>query len=172
MPLIKGFSVMGVRAGEYGRQFPDKGRENAEAVWRMADRGRDRRKVAINAELPAACMRRAAAAALARGVRPEGYDLERPTLAHDDWLRTSAVQRQGEEEPAAVDPPRSPYRDRSGRPTGGERARGKFVQPLAPGAFAQAFGLMLTAPAPSLIHRPSLAEALRPSRPIIIGATS
>jgi NADPH2:quinone reductase len=37
MPLIKGFSVMGVRAGEYGRQFPEKGRENAEAVWRMAD---------------------------------------------------------------------------------------------------------------------------------------
>ncbi len=24
MPLIKGFSVMGVRAGEYGRQFPEK----------------------------------------------------------------------------------------------------------------------------------------------------
>src|SRR5438128_2228072 len=30
MPLIKGFSVMGVRAGEYGRQFPEKGRENAQ----------------------------------------------------------------------------------------------------------------------------------------------
>jgi NADPH2:quinone reductase len=28
MPLIKGFSVVGVRAGEYGRQFPAKGREN------------------------------------------------------------------------------------------------------------------------------------------------
>jgi len=39
MPLIKGFSVMGVRAGEYGRQFPEKGRENARAVWRMADEG-------------------------------------------------------------------------------------------------------------------------------------
>lgn len=39
MPLIKGFSVMGVRAGEYGRQFPEKGRENAETVWRMADEG-------------------------------------------------------------------------------------------------------------------------------------
>ena len=25
MPLIKGFSVMGVRAGEYGRQFPERG---------------------------------------------------------------------------------------------------------------------------------------------------
>jgi NADPH:quinone reductase len=34
--LIKGFSVMGVRAGEYGRQFPEKGRENIAAVWNMA----------------------------------------------------------------------------------------------------------------------------------------
>ena len=32
MPLIKGFSVVGVRAGEYGRQFPDRGRENLKAV--------------------------------------------------------------------------------------------------------------------------------------------
>ncbi|MBO9711096.1 MAG: NADPH:quinone oxidoreductase family protein [Caulobacter sp.] len=39
MPLIKGFSVMGVRAGEYGRQFPEKGRENADAIWKMADQG-------------------------------------------------------------------------------------------------------------------------------------
>ena len=31
--LIKGFSVHGVRAGEYGRQFPEKGRENNEAIW-------------------------------------------------------------------------------------------------------------------------------------------
>lgn len=50
MPLIKGFSVMGVRAGEYGRQFPDKGRENAEAIWRMADEGVIRPHV--HAELP------------------------------------------------------------------------------------------------------------------------
>jgi NADPH2:quinone reductase len=28
IPLIKGFSVMGMRAGEYGRKFPEKGREN------------------------------------------------------------------------------------------------------------------------------------------------
>lgn len=34
--LIKGFSVMGVRAGEYGRQFPEKGRENTQAIWDMA----------------------------------------------------------------------------------------------------------------------------------------
>jgi len=39
MPLIKGFSVVGVRAGEYGRQFPERGAENAEAIWRMADAG-------------------------------------------------------------------------------------------------------------------------------------
>jgi NADPH2:quinone reductase len=39
MPLIKGFSVMGVRAGEYGRKFPERGRENAEAVWKLADEG-------------------------------------------------------------------------------------------------------------------------------------
>jgi NADPH2:quinone reductase len=50
MPLIKGFSLMGVRAGEYGRRFPDKGRENAEAVWRMADEGVIRPHV--HAELP------------------------------------------------------------------------------------------------------------------------
>lgn len=50
MPLIKGFSVMGVRAGEYGRQFPDRGRENAEAVWTLADEGVIRPRV--HAELP------------------------------------------------------------------------------------------------------------------------
>jgi NADPH2:quinone reductase len=32
IPLIKGFSVVGVRAGEYGRRFPKKGRENIEAI--------------------------------------------------------------------------------------------------------------------------------------------
>jgi NADPH2:quinone reductase len=50
MPLIKGFSVMGVRAGEYGRRFPDKGRENGEAVWRMADEGTI--KPHVHAQLP------------------------------------------------------------------------------------------------------------------------
>lgn len=39
MPLIKGFSVVGVRAGEYGRQFPERGIENADAIWKMADAG-------------------------------------------------------------------------------------------------------------------------------------
>ena len=37
--LIKAFSVMGVRAGEYGRQFPQKGRENNAAIWKMAEDG-------------------------------------------------------------------------------------------------------------------------------------
>lgn len=32
MPLIKGFSVVGVRAGEYGRKSPAKGRENIAAI--------------------------------------------------------------------------------------------------------------------------------------------
>jgi NADPH2:quinone reductase len=50
MPLIKGFSVMGVRAGEYGRRFPDKGRENGEAVWKMADEGII--KPHVHAQLP------------------------------------------------------------------------------------------------------------------------
>ena len=39
MALIKGFSVMGVRAGEYGRQFPEKGRENLAAIWALAEAG-------------------------------------------------------------------------------------------------------------------------------------
>jgi NADPH2:quinone reductase len=50
MPLIKGFSVMGVRAGEYGRQFPDKGRENARAVADLAASGKI--KPRVHAELP------------------------------------------------------------------------------------------------------------------------
>ena len=45
MPLIKGFSVVGVRAGEYGRQFPQRGRENQEAIWRLAAEGRIRPRV-------------------------------------------------------------------------------------------------------------------------------
>ncbi|HEY2708963.1 MAG TPA: NADPH:quinone oxidoreductase family protein [Caulobacteraceae bacterium] len=40
MPLIKGFSVMGVRAGEYGRQFPERGRENSAAIWKLAAEGK------------------------------------------------------------------------------------------------------------------------------------
>ena len=57
MPLIKGFSVMGVRAGEYGRQFPDKGRENLAAVWDLAGAGK--LKPRVHAELPLAAWREA-----------------------------------------------------------------------------------------------------------------
>ena len=39
IPLIKGFSLMGVRAGEYGRRFPERGRENLEAIDRLAEEG-------------------------------------------------------------------------------------------------------------------------------------
>lgn len=45
MPLIKGFSVMGVRAGEFGRQFPAFGRENQAAIWALAEAGKVRPRV-------------------------------------------------------------------------------------------------------------------------------
>jgi len=48
--LIKGFSVIGVRAGEFGRQFPQKGRENHEAIWKLAEEGKVRPRV--DAEYP------------------------------------------------------------------------------------------------------------------------
>jgi len=40
IPLIKGFSVIGMRAGEYGRRFPEKGRENIAALDRMLAEGK------------------------------------------------------------------------------------------------------------------------------------
>lgn len=39
MPLIKGFSVVGVRAGEYGRRFPERGVENLNMIWQWAEEG-------------------------------------------------------------------------------------------------------------------------------------
>ena len=36
IPLIKGFSVVGVRAGEYGRRDPAAGRAASDAVWHLA----------------------------------------------------------------------------------------------------------------------------------------
>jgi NADPH2:quinone reductase len=42
MPLIKGFSVVGVRAGEYGRQFPERGAENIRMIDGWAAAGRIR----------------------------------------------------------------------------------------------------------------------------------
>jgi NADPH2:quinone reductase len=76
MPLIKGFSVMGVRAGEYGRQFPDRGRENARAVADLAASGRIRPRV--HAELPLARWRDAFE--LLSGRRVIGKAVIRPDL--------------------------------------------------------------------------------------------
>ena len=50
MPLIKGFSVVGVRAGEYGRRFPEKGRENIAEIDRLLGEGKLRPH--IGARLP------------------------------------------------------------------------------------------------------------------------
>lgn len=50
MPLIKGFSVVGVRAGEYGRRFPERGKENLETIWAWAAAGKTRPR--IHAEFP------------------------------------------------------------------------------------------------------------------------
>jgi len=36
IPLIKGFSIVGVRAGEYGRRFPERGRENRASILELA----------------------------------------------------------------------------------------------------------------------------------------
>jgi NADPH2:quinone reductase len=43
--LIKGFSVVGVRAGEYGRRFPERGAENVESILKLAGEGRIRPNV-------------------------------------------------------------------------------------------------------------------------------
>ena len=37
IPLIKGFSIVGVRAGEYARRFPDRGARIAAEVSRLAN---------------------------------------------------------------------------------------------------------------------------------------
>lgn len=40
IPLIKGFSIVGVRAGEYARRFPERGRAIRDAVLDLAAQGR------------------------------------------------------------------------------------------------------------------------------------
>jgi len=55
--LIKGFSVHGVRAGEYGRQNPAKGIENNEAIWKLAEERKV--KPRVDAEYPLAGWREA-----------------------------------------------------------------------------------------------------------------
>lgn len=50
IPLIKGFSVVGVRAGEYGRQLPERGRVVRDQIWQWAADGKTR--PTVFAELP------------------------------------------------------------------------------------------------------------------------
>ncbi|MDO9368373.1 MAG: NADPH:quinone oxidoreductase family protein [Sphingopyxis sp.] len=51
MPLIKGFSVVGVRAGEYGRRFPERGMENIAAIDALAEQGKIRPHVHASLDL-------------------------------------------------------------------------------------------------------------------------
>lgn len=51
MPLIKGFSVVGVRAGEYGRRFPERGAENVAAIDALAAAGTIRPHVHASLDL-------------------------------------------------------------------------------------------------------------------------
>ena len=51
MPLIKGFSVVGVRAGEYGRRFPERGAENVAAIDALAAAGKIRPHVHASLDL-------------------------------------------------------------------------------------------------------------------------
>lgn len=55
IPLIKGFSVLGVRAGEYGRRFPERGAENLAAIDALAASGAIRPHV--HAALPLSAWR-------------------------------------------------------------------------------------------------------------------
>lgn len=49
--LLKGFSLLGVRAGEYGRRFPQRGAENSAAIWALAEAGRLRPRVHVEVPL-------------------------------------------------------------------------------------------------------------------------
>ena len=60
LALIKGFSLVGVRAGEYGRKFPARGRENIDQIWAWARNGKTRPQV--HAEYPLSETREALAA--------------------------------------------------------------------------------------------------------------
>ena len=45
IPLIKGFSIVGVRAGEWGRRFPERGRQADDQVHAMLAKGKLRPRV-------------------------------------------------------------------------------------------------------------------------------
>lgn len=66
IPLIKGFSVVGVRAGEYARRFPDRGKAIREAVATLAADGR--LNPHIDRILPLSRWREAYAAMATRGI--------------------------------------------------------------------------------------------------------
>ncbi len=53
MPLIKGYGVIGVRAGEYGRRHPEKGRENLNIIWDLAAKGLIKPHICAELPLPA-----------------------------------------------------------------------------------------------------------------------
>lgn len=55
IPLIKGFSVVGLRAGEYGRRFPERGAVINAAIRELAEAGRI--DPAIDRVLPLSCWR-------------------------------------------------------------------------------------------------------------------
>ncbi|MDB5424843.1 MAG: Alcohol dehydrogenase zinc-binding domain protein [Phenylobacterium sp.] len=74
--LIKGFSLMGVRAGEYGRRFPEKGAENQAAIWKLAEEGKV--KPRVDREYPLADWRAAFASLAER--RVIGKTIVRPDL--------------------------------------------------------------------------------------------
>ena len=50
IPLIKGFSIMGLRAGEYARRFPERGRAIKRAIHDLAQSGRI--SPAVGTQLP------------------------------------------------------------------------------------------------------------------------
>lgn len=76
MALIKGFSLLGVRAGEYGRQFPERGAQNLQAIWDWARAGKTRPRV--HAEFALDETRKALAMLQSRQV--VGKVIVRPTL--------------------------------------------------------------------------------------------
>ena len=64
-PLIKGFSVVGVRAGEYGRRDPEKGAENIAQILKWAGEGK--LKPHIGARFPLSRAKEAFALMAGRG---------------------------------------------------------------------------------------------------------
>ncbi|MEO1029212.1 MAG: NADPH:quinone oxidoreductase family protein [Pseudomonadota bacterium] len=66
IPLIKGFSVVGVRAGEYSRQFPERGEEILRHIWMWAEDGKI--NPLVHAEYPLSETRQAFQALLDRSV--------------------------------------------------------------------------------------------------------